>query len=149
MDTLKKYENFFRLVGEAVWHLQHVESVLSTYLTIKSTKPNKEEVANSLKKYRSFTLGQAIKIGKEKNIIPPLMLYELENFKEERNWLIHKSIYQNYTDFLDGKQSKIFLKKINNFTNKAISLYKSITKDLEEFVEQFEFEEKLKKLLIP
>ncbi len=96
--------NLYWLIGEAVCMVQILEDALSTSITLKREikKPGAStlEEANKLReKYRSYTLGRAIKLIKKEKIFPKSLQEALENFVSERNWLIHKSI-QNENEAL-------------------------------------------------
>lgn len=126
-----QYEiNLYCLIGEAVCMVQILEDALSVSITLKkevrkaSTIPLKE--ANKLReKYRSHTLGRAIKITKEAKILPKPLQEALENFVSERNWLIHKSI-QNENEALSESNKH----KIKSICETARALRKSVEDDL-------------------
>jgi uncharacterized protein YutE (UPF0331/DUF86 family) len=87
------------------------------------------EEANKLReKYRSYTLGRAIKITKEAKILPKPLQEALENFVSERNWLIHKSI-QNENEALSESNKH----KIKSTCEKARALLESVEDDLMQY----------------
>jgi hypothetical protein len=122
--------NLYCLIGEAVCMIQILEDALSASITLKKEvkKPGDIplEEANTLReKYRSYTLGRAIKIAKEAKILPKPLQEALENFISERNWLIHKSI-QNENEAL-SESNKL---KIKSTCETARALLDSVETDL-------------------
>jgi hypothetical protein len=85
---------FYHLLGEAVFAVQELESGLSYSLALKIQKPKERfEGDKHLKKYRKYTLGQFIKESKRKKIYSDTILNNLEEFLDERNWLIHSCVF--------------------------------------------------------
>ena len=138
-EMLEQYEkkpasqneiNFYCLIGEAVCMVQILEDALSTSITLKKEvkKPGAIplEVANKLReKYRSYTLGSAIKLTRKENILPKPLQEALENFVWERNWLIHKSI-QNEKEALSESNKR----RIKSICEMARVLLASVEADL-------------------
>jgi hypothetical protein len=125
--------NLYCLIGEAVCMVQILEDALSVSITLKREvkKPGAIPLieANKVReKYRSYTLGRAIKITKEAKILPKPLQEALENFVSERNWLIHKSL-QNENEALSESNKR----KIKSTCEKARALLESVETDLMQY----------------
>lgn len=125
--------NLYCLIGEAVCMVQILEDALSASITLKKEIKNPGAIplkeANTLReKYRSYTLGRAIKITKETKSFPQPLQEALENFVSARNWLIHKSI-QNENESLSESNKR----KIKSTCEKARALLDSVETDLMEY----------------
>jgi hypothetical protein len=81
---------FSKLIGSGIWCLQHVEDVLSTYITVKAEfkerrGPTADNAERLLSKHRRNTLGTSIRIAKDRQVHNPELLAMLETFKVERD----------------------------------------------------------------
>lgn len=132
----KEEVTLYCLVGEAVCAVQHVEDALSHSIVMKKTRPElKKEADNLLDKYRSYTLGKAIKIAKKECLFSELLLQALDDFLLERNWLIHKSIAQNRREWdLNASRDKV-IARIKEITIHAHNLVGLITEEMMRFAE--------------
>lgn len=122
--------NLYCLIGEAVCMVQILEDALSASITLKRDvkKPGTislVEANKSREKYRSYTLGRAIKLVQEENILPRPLQEALENFVSERNWLIHKST-QNENEVLSESNKH----RIKSICELALALKESVEADL-------------------
>lgn len=127
------------LIGKGIWHLQNLEDALHTCITVKrdikvrgSIPP--EQAMDFLEKNRSHVLGKSIKDAKEAQIFNPLLQERLEKFKEERNWLVHRSVHKNGDDLYVNESRFAIMNRIQAFSDEAIELQKLIAKELEDFV---------------
>lgn len=94
-------------IGACIWHMQYLEDVLHTFLTMKvelkepGKVPAKEAMA-LLAKHRRATLGTSIRTAENNNALPQELIDQLRLLKEERDWLVHRSMHQDgenlYTD---------------------------------------------------
>lgn len=130
----------FFLIGEAVWTTQLLESILCDSNTLKKDVKHpknfsKQEADEFRKKNREFTLGKAIKKAKENDFDFESFSKDLEALNEERNWLMHKLINQNYDDMFEAaSREKLFI-RIKAISSKAVMLQKIVGTDLVEFSE--------------
>lgn len=129
----------YALIGKSIWHLQNLEDALHTYITIKrdikvrgSIPP--EKAMELLEKNRGKVLGASIKDAKEGQIFSPLLQERLEKFKEERNWLVHRSVHQNGDDLYVDALRYVLMERIEAFSDEAIELQKLISQESEDFV---------------
>lgn len=94
---------FFKLIGSGIWHLQHVEDALSTYITVRAEIKERggtsaENAKLLLSKHRRNTLGTSIRIAKDRQVLDLELLTMLVAFKIERDWLVHRSLHENGDD---------------------------------------------------
>lgn len=82
----------YRLIGKAVWHLQHFENVLASFAAMKrlqkvrdGKKISEKEAYEELEKQRKKTLGPLIESAKCETIIPDKLLERFDKFLDERN----------------------------------------------------------------
>jgi len=130
--------NMFFLMGEAIWYSQQVEVGLSVSITLKGEIKKRGSVSKdkgdvTLAKHHANTLGTSIKIAKKKNIYSQPLIDRLGLFKDERDWLIHRSVRLNGEDlFVNEDRHKLF-RRIELFTDEAIALNGEILVDLTQF----------------
>ena len=62
------------------------------------------------------------------------MQTRLETLKEERDWLVHRSVYQNSKDLYEEDKRLALILRIQEFSKEALTLQKLIAKELEDFV---------------
>ena len=138
--TDKDIKALHYLIGEAVCNIQLLEGALSCSITLKSdvTYPHripKKEADLFLKKYRSFTLGQAVGAAKEKSIFSDILQSELKDLAKERNWLAHNCLHEYLDEVCTLPDKFEFFDRIKSIANKAKSLQLAIENDLVEFSE--------------
>ena len=129
----------YAAIGKGIWHLQRLEDALDTCITVKrdikvrgSVSP--EKVQAILLKHRSNTLGKSLRIAREANVLNPELQTRLDTFKEERDWLVHRSVYQNSKDLYEEDKRLALILRIQEFSKEALTLQKLIAKELEDFV---------------
>lgn len=120
--------------------IQLLEGALSVSITLKKDvkhpgSMSKEEANNRLKKRQSLPLGRAIEVAKESNLYSDTLHNDLENFREERNWLIHKLVNHNLDDMYAASKRDELFHRIKTISNKASMLQQTIETDLLEFSE--------------
>lgn len=129
----------FSLIGQSIWYLQNVEDALNTCITIKGEiktigSVDEKEAEKILTKHRRNTLGTSLRIATEKDILSKELLAVLYKFRDERDWLVHRSVHQNSDDlYLNSKRCTLIL-RIRKFTDDALVLQKLISKEIENFV---------------
>ena len=85
----------YAAIGRAIWHVQYVEEVLNTLITIKRDvggpgRLTDEEAKAILKKHRWNTLGTSVRIARESQLVPEALLARLSHLKSERDWIVHR-----------------------------------------------------------
>ena len=125
-------------IGACIWQMQYLEDVLHTFLTMKLElkepgKVSAQEAMVLLAKHRRATLGTTIKVAENNSALPSLLIDQLRTLKEERDWLIHRSMHQNgsslYTE--DGR-NKLFA-RLALLQNDIVHLKVKIIKEVEIF----------------
>jgi hypothetical protein len=127
-------------MGEAITAVQHVEDALSHSIAlIKDVKVpfriSRSEGDKALAKYRSLTLGQAVRLAKKDQLYPMQLLRDLEEFLSERNWLVHKSIAQGRDEWDSNPPWEKLYLKIKGISNRAGWLFHSIEEEMMTFSE--------------
>jgi hypothetical protein len=126
-------------IGKGIWHLQNLEDTLHKCITVKrdikvrgSILPEKAEAI--LLGHRANTLGKSLKIAREAQLFNPELQKRLDTLKEERDWLVHRCVYQNRQDlYVEDKRLALIL-RIQAFSEEAMLLQKLIAKEMEDFV---------------
>ncbi len=120
----------YRLIGESVWFLQHLEKSLTAFVAIKKLQKVRKKGTNfdeqvayaELEKQQKKTLGPLIKSAKNETIINENLIKRFEIFLEERNWLIHKCVINEFLSLRNiNDRSKLF-SRIKLFSQEAIDL---------------------------
>ena len=130
---------FFSLIGQGIWYLQHVENALNTFLTVKGDikeirSVSEDEGEKILSKHRRNTLGTSMRIAKEKDVLSKELVSALNTFKEERDWLVHRSMNENGDDLYLNKDRQALFERLDDFAEQARILQKMIAKELEDYV---------------
>lgn len=124
----------FTLLGEAVWAIQHLEDALNTAIAIKNPKATSRLEGYRIRDLnRKLPLGRAIEKAKKEETFEADLKNKLQKFLAERNWLIHKCMYESVDDMgmiLD--ENKLF-SRIKNIQLTALSLKKDIELDMLNF----------------
>lgn len=103
-------------IGACIWQMQYLEDALHTFLTMKvelkepGKVPAKEAMA-FLAKHRRATLGTSIRIAETNNALPQELIDQLLVLKEERDWLVHRSMHQDGENlYTDSGRDTIFMR---------------------------------------
>jgi hypothetical protein len=120
-------------IGSAVWHLQFLEDVLVTYVTmrLKIERPlSMEKAREILAEQRKKTLGALLKDARQANIVEGEMKEAFGVLLEERNWLVHSSMHES-TDTLYTEQGKnALITRLRILEDRAIELKKKLAEDV-------------------
>jgi len=132
---------FYQKIGEAIWHLQHVEDLLISLHFIKfyAKKPNgitEEEANKILPKLQKLNLGRLIGTVEKESIISTEFATELREFNETRIWVVHHSMRQDGDSLYTTDGRNEFIYKICKFTDKAIELEKKIESEVLDYSEK-------------
>jgi hypothetical protein len=134
--------DFYRLIGKAIWHVQHLEDVMVTFLAVKiiyedRCAGNTATAANAqvlLEAKRKITLGPLIESCRSRKIIRLEHQPRFETFRLERHWLVHQSMIESGDDlYLDATRYVTF-KRIEAVGEEAISLKKLVFGDYESWM---------------
>jgi hypothetical protein len=125
----------YLLVGEALCMIQLLEGALSTSITLKKDVRHPHRISmgdadNFLERYRSITLGRALKLAKQHNLYSDTLYNDLTVLLEERNWLVRKFLHHYLDDIHVNEARKKIFHRIKNISNVAKMLQKAIEEDL-------------------
>lgn len=132
--TAEDVDKLYRLIGQSVWHLQHLENILASYIVLcklqkerkKGDKITQIDLEKAQLKERKKTLDPLIKTSKAEKIIPSNLSDVFDVFLEERNWLIHKCVINEYLSLRNEKTKKALYQRINSFIENAVQLRREI-----------------------
>lgn len=130
---------FFGLIGQGIWYLQHVESALTTCLTVMGDikevgTVGRQEAEKILARHQRNTLGTSLRLAEEKGVLTQRLMVALREFKKERDWLVHRSMNENGDDlYLNSSRQAIF-QRLERFSEQARTLQKLIAQELEDYV---------------
>ncbi len=127
-------QTLYNLLGKGVWNLQHLEFTVTAFTALKilqrkrekGTKITKSVSERVLEKQRSLTLGPLIGSAKREATIPRKLLKRFEDFLEERNWLIHKCVINEFLSLCNESKKQALFERISSFVDEAIALKKEV-----------------------
>ena len=124
----------FQILGQAVWYLQHLEKVLTTFNAFKILQRKRDKGLKvikkigdkALEKQQGQTLGPLIGTAKREKTIPKNLMNRFDDFLEERNWIIHKCVINEYLSLRNVDSKQRLFKRIEAFVDEAIELKREI-----------------------
>lgn len=131
---------FHQSIGSAVYHLQYLEDVLVSFLTMKiiyerrcaGDKFTSTDAQTLLAdKRRELTLGPLIDSCMSKRIIQPQHQARVKALKRERDWLVHRSLVENGDDLYATATRDAIFSRITAIKEEAIALKKVAVLGLE------------------
>jgi hypothetical protein len=125
---------FHTAIGKGIWMLQNVEDALHVYIVLKTYVKRPGSVTESeaeaqLAKQRAHPLGRSLGIAEKGGVLSSELYAELKEFKEERDWLVHRSIQDRADLYLDEKREALIV-RIMNFSEWALRIQKMISEEL-------------------
>ncbi|WP_284451693.1 glutathione S-transferase family protein [Methylophaga thalassica] len=133
MNTPYKQEHvdqLYRLIGEAVWHLQHLENVVASFTTFKVLQAKREkgkrlkqaDVERALGKQKGQTLVPLIGNAKSHKTIPPHLVKRFDVFLSDRNWLIHNCVTDEFLSLRNKEERQRLFQRVAEVSQQAIAL---------------------------
>jgi hypothetical protein len=131
---------FYRRIGAALCHLQYLEDVLVTFLAMKiiherqcagDTFTTNDAQTLLAEKRRVLTLGPLIDSCISKKIVRQEHKERIKALKRERDWLVHRSIFENGDDLYAAATRNAVFSRVTALQEEAISLKKLAVADLE------------------
>lgn len=116
-------------IGSAIVQSQTVEDALGTYLALihdLSEEAGRVEAESVLSAYASKTLGALLVAAKKKEAFPDDLVARLERFKNDRNWLVHRSRSAQRRALASDDDLALFCTKVDSITDSAHALYTEI-----------------------
>jgi len=108
--TAEELDHFYRRIGAALWHIQCLEDVLVSFLVavlVDQRRLSGDTITETdadalLARKRRVTLGPLVQECIAQKIIPLSLQARFEIFKDDRHWLVHRSLVESgdelYTD---------------------------------------------------
>ncbi len=126
--------NLYCFLGEALFKTQMAEQALSHSITLKMNPAETKERADEfLKQNQGYTFGHAIKIAIKEKLYNSSLQDALNDFLQQRNWLVHKVICGIEEDLNAGNIKEELFHKIKSVSNNAESIQRVIEYDLIDF----------------
>jgi hypothetical protein len=129
----------FAAIGSAVWHLQFLEDVLVTYLTMRlrlTSRASKERGYQILAEERQRTLGSLLTEARKADLVHGDVAEGFKALLEERNWLIHRSMNDVNDELYSAEGRNAFLFRVRELADQAIFLKKALVADTVDFCKQ-------------
>ena len=132
--TDEDVDTLYRLLGKALWHLQHLENIVASFTAFKILQAKREKgkkiseafAKDILANQQRGTLGPIIGAAKQHGSIPGPFAIRFEGFLEERNWLIHRCVKSEYLSLRNSSSKDELFNRIKKFSNEAINLQNEI-----------------------
>lgn len=136
--TSDELETLYRSVGRCIWHIQYLEDALHTLLTLKIEirvpgNVTAQEAQELLSKHRRATLGTALGTASKHEALHPQLLSGLRHLKEERDWLVHRSMHQDGDSLYTDEGRKTVFKRLDLLMETTLSLKKQMLEEAESF----------------
>jgi hypothetical protein len=133
---------FYRRIGAALWHIQYLEDVLVTFLVavlVDQRRSSGESVAQDdaealLAQKRKVTLGPLIQTCISQKVIPLPLQARFDLFKEERHWLVHRSMVESGDELYSDAARDAVFRRIITVQQEAIALKKLVVSDFESWM---------------
>lgn len=130
----------YTFLGEAISAVQHLEDALAHAIVLKKEIQHPKRVSKSfadarLAKYQKFTLGDGIKAAMKHVLFDATILDALEEVKEDRNWLVHRSISRRTEEQMSEHTIASLCYKFKSICFKAHNLQRVLETDIIEFSE--------------
>ena len=142
--TSLELEEFYTLIGKAVWHVQYLEDVLATFLAVKvidqrrsaGKKLPADDAVQLLADKRKITLGPLLAACQTHKIIRPEQQARFDAFKEERHWLVHRSLIKSGNDLHAADARAVMFARLTFVADEAISLKAAVFDDYQDWLGQ-------------
>lgn len=131
--------HIYARMGECLWMLQHVEHALYSFIAakveIKTPGALSQEAAQrALDKHARNTLGTSVRIAREHGVLSSELLQQIEWFKQERDWLIHRLTHTDGRELDVPSREQNLLARLDHFASAAKALQTRVGKEMEHFV---------------
>lgn len=122
-------------IGAAVWHMPFLEDVLVNSLTMRLTVKRRGAVdlptaLAELAKQRKKPLGQLIRDATAGQLLDTTTAQAFEVLREERNWLVHRSIHEGDDAVYTAAGREALLVRLRALSDRAVQLKKALADDL-------------------
>ena len=114
----------WKMMGRGLWGVQNFESSMVTYIVLllcpKGTPAQK--AYDLLEKHNKKTMGQLLNKLKEHRKLPEDFEERLNNFLNERNWLVHRLNRENHTDLYNPNKFNSLIARLDFINNESKAL---------------------------
>jgi hypothetical protein len=136
--TNDELADFYRRIGAALWYLQHLESALVNFLSVRIIHERRcagqeigaSEADSLIVDKRKITLGPLIDTCRSRKVIKSEYGARFETLKTERHWLVHRSLVESGDDLYHNATRAAVFGRIAAVEEEACSLMDIISKDL-------------------
>ena len=122
----------YAAIGAAIWHLQFLEDVLVTYVTMR-LRLEPEAPANQadrvLAAERRRTLGSLLTAATDGGLLVGDIADGFRLLLDERNWLVHRSMLEVSDRLYSPDVREPFLVRVRTLADRAIELKKALFAD--------------------
>ena len=130
--------DFYFLIGKAIWHMQYVEEALGYLYLFLVKKPERNSLSQKeadaiLSSIQKNTLGKLINELIKSDAINNSLSTRLETFNSERRWLVHKCVIESGDELYNSQGRHQVFTRLNSFIREAITLQSLINKTKDEF----------------
>ena len=130
---------FYRLIGSAIWHIQYLEDALVNFLVMKLGYERRcageefslEHAQALLLKKRRMTFGPLLDSCFSRKVIRPEHMARFTTFREERHWLVHRSVFESGDGLYQQAERRATFERIDAIREESILLKKIVATDLE------------------
>jgi hypothetical protein len=138
-DTGAELADLYRRIGAALWHLQYLEDVLVSFLVMKIIHERRcagrtvtaSDAQTLFADKRRIALGPLIEACSSRKIIRPEHQARFEAFKNERHWLVHRSLVESGDELYDDATRNSVVSRIATIQQEASSLKGLVVSDFE------------------
>ena len=136
--TSDELGSLYSSVGRCIWHIQYLEDVLHTLLTMKVEirEPGRVMAAEAyelLAKHRRASLGTALGTAEKHGALQPELLADLRMLKDERDWLVHRSMHQDGDSLYTGEGRNAVFSRLEALMQKTLHLKSKVMAETEAF----------------
>lgn len=132
--TQENVDHLYRLIGKAVWHLQHLENVVASFTAFKILQTQRDkgkrllqsDVESVLGKQRGQTLGPLIGTAKANKTIPKRLIDRFDVLLKDRNWLIHRCGTEEFLSLRNDRERQRLYQRLDDFSEETIELHEEI-----------------------
>ena len=137
--TADELAEFFGAIGAAIWHCQYLEDILVQFLSGKiiherrcsDEKVHYDEGMALIADKRKITLGPLIDSCYKRKIIKHEDIDRFLAFKENRHWLVHRSLTESGDDLYLKSTRMVVFERIAAVEDDAVALKKIVVSDLD------------------
>lgn len=136
--TPEELSRLYGGIGKGIWHLQYVEDALNTLITVKHEmrvpgRVDAEAAKQALDEHRRNTLGTSVRVARDNKLISDALLAKFQDYKEERDWLVHRSQNSHGERLYTEAGRTEFFARIENFVEQSKGLQREVMAELEAY----------------